>query len=185
MERAAAVDVLQYGGHAGVSLKEAPQHSRGSRVAIAVDDNESSMQALTWAMLHVVKAGDEVHVVRVQAPTQVYGALPFPGASAFVEMIHGHVRYENERSKDVVRHAQGMCRILADVDVNGLVVKGDSEEGLIDAVLAIQADFLVVASDDVRYQSVIERLFIGSMNAYLLENAPCPVLVVNSNCRFR
>jgi len=167
------------------SSSHSRRSSTGNVVVIAVDDNESSMQALMWAMLNVVHEGDEVHVVRVQAPTQVYGVLPLPGAAAFLDFINRHVNYENRRSEEVVQHAKALCRILNRVDVRGEVVVGSPEEALLDVVMQLDADLLVVASDEHRFQSVIERLFIGSLSSYLLEKAPCSVLVVHDTGRFR
>ena len=63
---------------------------RQRNILIAIDESQPSARALEWAMIHIVKGNDKVHVLTVMPPINyaVYPVAPIATSAAVNAVTH-------------------------------------------------------------------------------------------------
>ncbi|VAI36785.1 unnamed protein product [Triticum turgidum subsp. durum] len=149
------------------------------KVVVAVDASEESLQALSWALDHVVRLHPGASVVVVHAQHRV-DHFAYPGAAvaglayAPPTALDSMRRAQEENSRKAVARALDVCR-QKQASATAAVVEGDPKEAICQAVEDMRADLLVLGS---RGLGMVKRALLGSVSDYLAHHACCPVLIV-------
>jgi nucleotide-binding universal stress UspA family protein len=117
------------------------------------------------------------HLARIEgAQVVVVHAYELPKAYEWAE---GYTNLENqfkqvaeEVAEDAVSELQ-----LAGVQAVADVRQGSAPQAILDAALAHKADLIVMGSR-VRNRENMAEMLLGSVSAYVLRYAPCPVLAI-------
>ncbi|VAI36788.1 unnamed protein product [Triticum turgidum subsp. durum] len=148
------------------------------KVVVAVDASEESLQALSWALDHVVRLHPGASVVVVHAQHRVdHFAYPVAAhglAYAPPTALDSMRRAQEENSRKAVARALDVCR-QKQASATAAVVEGDPKEAICQAVEDMRADLLVLGS---RGLGMVKRALLGSVSDYLAHHACCPVLIV-------
>ncbi|TVU21246.1 hypothetical protein EJB05_30871, partial [Eragrostis curvula] len=158
----------------------------GRRIAVAVDEGEESMHALSWCLANVVSpaaGGDTVVLLHARRPRPVYAAMDSAAAGRMMDagyMLTSDVmasveRHANAISAAAVDKAKHICAEYPHVKVETLVESGDPRDVICDATEKIGADLLVMGSHGYGF---IQRAFLGSVSNHCAQNCKCPVLIV-------
>lgn len=135
------------------------------KIMVCHDGSENAQKALDQAMELFKATRPEVILVSV-----VEGAAD---ASMINEEIFDKQREERrEQLKQVAERLAGSC---CDVDV--LLATGDARKMLLEAVNTKKPDILVIGK---RGGGVIKEMVLGSVSAYLIRHAHCPVMVFHN-----
>ncbi|KAK6942489.1 UspA [Dillenia turbinata] len=153
------------------------------KVMVAVDESESSMYALKWALDHCLCSPADVadptsevelvYIVHVQPPFQnfVYG----PAAVFATPMVMDSTRNAQEQNAaTILARASQICKDKK-VKAETLTLQGDPKDMICQALEEINIDLLVVGS---RGLGMIKRAFLGSVSDYCAHHAKCPILIV-------
>lgn len=141
-------------------------------VVFAVDGSDVGMHALDWGLTNMVGAEDRVHLLHVQSYFPVYGVtgtLPAP------DLVRAQLDYEATRSMEVIEKAKHICSHLHHVKGSAEILTGDARDAICKRVEEIHPDLLILGSHG---YGPLQRAFLGSVSNYLVNHAPCPVLVV-------
>ncbi|MFQ5735678.1 MAG: universal stress protein [Thermodesulfobacteriota bacterium] len=82
-------------------------------------------------------------------------------------------KWRNKRDEDLKKAAEWVAG--HGVDVDALLAVGDPRKMILQAAKAKDVDMLVVAK---RGTSAIEQMVLGSVSAFIVRHAHCPVLVL-------
>ncbi|MCS7483690.1 universal stress protein [Umezawaea endophytica] len=140
-----------------------------SRIVVGIDGSPASTAALTWAVRHAKTTGSPVLAVsvctlRAKPPSSSPMPITRPvGEDPFREQ---HVRNLRNAVEQVDQDADGIV-------IDQLVPTGDPGAVLVE--LSAGADALVLGGHGYRKSGVT---VIGSVAAYCLRHASCPVTVV-------
>ncbi|VAI36784.1 unnamed protein product [Triticum turgidum subsp. durum] len=149
------------------------------KVVVAVDASEESLQALSWALDHVVRLlPRRVRRRRprpaprrpLRLPVAAHAGLAYAPPTALDSMR----RAQEENSRKAVARALDVCR-QKQASATAAVVEGDPKEAICQAVEDMRADLLVLGS---RGLGMVKRALLGSVSDYLAHHACCPVLIV-------
>ncbi|XWS68851.1 hypothetical protein CRYUN_Cryun04dG0128600 [Craigia yunnanensis] len=147
------------------------------KVMVAIDDSECSHYALLWALenlgdtlsasqLFIFNAQPFANFAYLSAST--YGAAPLDFITTVQENQKKLTLALLEKAKDIcAKHG---------VDAETMTEVGDPNEKICEAVEKVNIDLLVLGS---RGRGAIQRAFLGSVSNHCVQNAKCPVLVLN------
>ncbi|XP_062197406.1 universal stress protein PHOS34-like [Phragmites australis] len=149
----------------------------GLRIAVAVDEGEESMHALSWCLVNVVSpaGADTLVLLHARRPRPVYAAMDSAGYMLTSDVMASVERHANAVSAAAVDKAKRMCADHPHVKVETLVESGDPRDVICDATEKIGADLLVMGSHGYGF---IQRAFLGSVSNHCAQNCKCPVLIV-------
>ena len=137
-----------------------------SRIVVAYDHSELSKKALNMA-LNLAKQDKQIqlNVVMVLQPTK-----PLPYAYGFVS-FDDHQREElNTVRKEIEQDLTSLPN-----KTRTFLLEGNPGQMIVEFVKQNNADFVVMGS---RGLSGLKELFLGSVSHYVVQKAPCPVLIV-------
>ncbi|HEX8866529.1 MAG TPA: universal stress protein [Lentzea sp.] len=137
-------------------------------IVVGVDGSAAAQAALRWAVEHARQRGCPVDVVMAWHPD--YGVMigPLP-AEVFAEVSPQAVKAAAQKVLD--GHAQG----FEGVEIRRILVEGDPKDALVKA--SQDAELLVVGN---RGHSAIVEAILGSVSAYCVRHAACPVVVLRA-----
>jgi nucleotide-binding universal stress UspA family protein len=145
------------------------------RVLIGTDGSDDAITAATRA-LPLLAPADTVTVACITEPSGLETAgleSGFGGGIASPEEI------ENEQAAAHQHATAAVARTAAEIDTTAAVEQrvevGDPGSMLCVLAEEIGADIVVVGS---RGRGAIKRALMGSVSTYVVNNAPCPVVVV-------
>jgi nucleotide-binding universal stress UspA family protein len=135
-------------------------------VVVGVDGSPASLAALRWAVEDARRRGCGVDVVTAWHAD--YGVMiePLP-AEVFAEVSPQAMKAAAQRTLD--RSVEG----FEGVEIRRILVEGDARDALFKA--SEDAALLVVGS---RGHSRLVEAILGSVSAYCVHHASCPVVVV-------
>lgn len=139
-------------------------------VLIAVDDSDESREAVTAAYRFFGSAAGYSLISVGERPTVFvggYGAAAMPTASDLEMQLDAAQR----SAEHAVSSAQAHLPEGAQTDVE----VGDPARTICEFATDQHSDVIVIGSHDRRFW---ERIFDPSVTRYLIDHAPCPVLVV-------
>ncbi|XP_057809717.1 universal stress protein PHOS32-like [Salvia miltiorrhiza] len=155
------------------------------RVGVAVDFSPCSRKALRWAVDNLSRKGDHLIMVVVRpdchyesGEMQLWEAtgsplIPLSDFTNSVIMKKYGISPDTE-SLDIVTTASKQKEIVVLLKIYW----GDAREKLCESVDNIPLDSLVIGN---RGLGKIQRVLMGSVSNYVVNNAPCPVTVVKSS----
>jgi nucleotide-binding universal stress UspA family protein len=140
------------------------------KIVVGVDGSEFANGALAVAAREAALRGARLRVVSAwQVPAAVYGGPGFAG-----EVDRETIASFQKEADDIVRAALGEVeRLEPGVERDGETFEGSAAEALLRE--AQDADLVVVGN---RGRGALASLVLGSVSHEVVENAPCPVLVV-------
>jgi nucleotide-binding universal stress UspA family protein len=148
------------------------------KVLIGTDGSDDAIAAATRA-LPLLAAPDTVTVVCITEPSGLETAgleSGFGGGIASPEEIENEQAAAHRHATDAV--ARTVAELGTPATVEQRVEVGDPGSMLCVLAEEIGADLVVVGS---RGRGAIRRALMGSVSTYVVNNAPCPVVVVRVN----
>lgn len=135
------------------------------KIMVCHDGSENAQKALDQAVELFKASRPEIILVSV-----VEGA-------ADASMINEELfeRQREERRDQLKKIAERLAGCCCDVDV--VLANGDARKMLLEAVNQKKPDILVIGK---RGGGVIKEMVLGSVSAYLVRHAKCPVMVFHT-----
>ncbi|XP_047179259.1 universal stress protein PHOS34-like [Vigna umbellata] len=154
------------------------------RVGVAVDFSSCSIKALQWTVDNVVKEGDHLVLIVVRhASNYEHGEMqlwettgsPLIPLSEFSEPAVMK-KYEFNPDPNVIDIVQTAAR-QKNIMVIMKIYWGDAREKLCEAIDQVPLDYLTLGN---RGLGPLQRVIMGSVSNFVVNNATCPVTVVKS-----
>ncbi|GAB4860070.1 hypothetical protein Ancab_011547 [Ancistrocladus abbreviatus] len=160
--------------------------AKDRKIGVAMDFSDGSKLALKWAMENFLEQGDTLFLVHVKSfeghetRNHIWSKTgsPLIPYHEFHEsaVIHGYgIQIDNE----VTHILENINK--SEVTVFGKVHWGDPREKICEAVANLKLDALVMGC---RGLGSIQRVLLGSVTSYVVENATCPVTVIKNPSSF-
>lgn len=163
-------EALLSGAPAPVAVAPAGYAGNGSRrllsIAVAVDGSEEAGNAFESAISLAGHLNSELTILSVAPPPHWGYAAAFAALSGGSDIDLG--RQHAERVLELARE-----RIPADLPAETQILRGDPAAAIAEA--ATDSDLLLLGS---RGYGPLRGVFLGSVSAPLVRQAPCPVLVL-------
>lgn len=145
-------------------------------VLIGTDGSDDAIAAAQRAV-ELLAAGATVRVVCIAEPPVVASSgmeSGFTGGIATAEEVDAAWTAVGAQAEDALERT---AAALGGASVVTEVVRGAPGAALCDRAAELGADVVVVGS---RGLGAIRRALLGSVSSYVVNNAPCPVLVVRA-----
>lgn len=139
-----------------------------SRIVIAYDHSELSKKALKMAMdLAKQDQQIELFVVMVMQPEK---PIPYAYGFGVVALLESQLEQANTVRNEIEQELKTLPN-----KTKSLLLHGNPGVMIVEFVKENDADFVVMGS---RGLSGLKELFLGSVSHYVVQKAPCPVLIV-------
>ncbi|KAK7332695.1 hypothetical protein VNO80_29450 [Phaseolus coccineus] len=154
------------------------------RLGVAVDFSSCSIKALQWTVDNMVKEGDHLIIIVVRQPANYeHGEMqlwettgsPLIPLSEFSEPAVMK-KYDFKPEPEVIDIVQTAARQKS-IMVIMKIYWGDAREKLCDAVTQVPLDSITMGN---RGLGPLQRVIMGSVSNFVVNNASCPVTVVKS-----
>ncbi|GBG65388.1 hypothetical protein CBR_g50749 [Chara braunii] len=149
-------------GAGGESLGGQPRSPR--RILIAVDQSKESLHAVRWADWHLLRAGDEVHLLHVVRR----GVGVPPSGSMSPQLAATWDRYVWLLTLQEMLSERQICSFIH-------IVEGDVRQIILTVMEELRCHLVVVGD---RGLGAIRRALLGSVSDYLVHHSAVPVIVV-------
>ncbi|KAG4381411.1 hypothetical protein AAZX31_15G134900 [Glycine max] len=144
------------------------------RLGVAVDFSACSIKALNWTVDNVVREGDNLILIIVRnAHGYEHALIPLAEFSDPVLMK----RYELKPAPEVIDIVSTAAK-QKNIVVLMKIYWGDARERLCEAIDHVPLDYLTLGN---RGLGTLQRVIMGSVSNYVVNNATCPVTVVKSS----
>lgn len=154
--------------------------SPARRVLLCIDDSDASEDAVRWAMAHVYREGDELHIVHVIPRYMLTGAYGVPP----VDYLPSHMAHRNEELiksaeafivRRALRHMEGVTEPKPVVHVIKYETDADSiGELLCRKAEELDAAVMVLSQHD---KTRVQQIFLGSVSNYCTHHCKRSVIV--------
>lgn len=134
------------------------------KVIVPVDDSGSSQPAIDTLLGMKWLPGTEIKLLTIQAPADSHGRGGSPVS-----------RHQSEDSLDSL--ARELEQFLPDCEITARVIEGDPAATIVGLATDWNANLVIMGS---RGNKGFNLLLLGSVSQAVLNQAPCPVLVVKS-----
>lgn len=160
---------------------------------ISLDESRASTRAFEWALTHVVKDNDNVHILTVLPPLNysVYPVAPVATAAAVTAVTHqweAQKRHNEVQASDILRRAAESAQIHYGIhkdrlELHALPGAGGASgvaESVVEYARAKKVDLVIVGSRGMGSlkRSLMSFVGLGSVSDYVLHHCPAPVMVV-------
>ncbi|MDD4801707.1 MAG: universal stress protein [Syntrophomonas sp.] len=145
-------------------------------ILVAYDDGEQAAKALNTAIDIAGKMSAQIFICSAYTiptndweryATMVSVPAPKDKADTFHQHLHKYLLNIQAEAAEKVRQAN--------IPVQTAVKQGRSGPVIIQTAKDLQAGLIVIGSHN---RSGVGQFFLGSVSTYVLNNAPCPVLVI-------
>jgi nucleotide-binding universal stress UspA family protein len=141
-----------------------------SRILVAIDGSDSSMDAADYAISIAKKYDAELYALHVIHPADV-DLLPGPAQTSAYSLVINPNK-ESEEYLDKVKLKSNEYAITIKTEVIAAI---NVAEGIVDYAEGKNTDIIVVGT---RGKSGIKKALLGSIAANVVTYAHCPVLVI-------
>jgi nucleotide-binding universal stress UspA family protein len=145
------------------------------KILIAVDERVFVSAITDFVSEHKWASGSEFKVLHVLQPVSAMaslGGIPFSVPSTPLEEDESNGR---QLVDNMVRH---LDTVLKDFKVEGFTVRGDAKSEILKLARAWPADLMILGS---HYRRGFERFLLGSVSSSILSEAPCSVVILESD----
>jgi nucleotide-binding universal stress UspA family protein len=145
-------------------------------IVIGTDGSEHAVAAARRG-IELLAPGATVHLVCVAEPPAIVGSgmeSGFAGGIASADEVDAAWAAVSAEAEAALERTKAE---LGDADVNARVERGAPGVVLCDLATEVAADAIVVGS---RGLGAIRRALLGSVSTYVVNNAPCAVVVVRA-----
>lgn len=139
------------------------------KVLVLIDGSENSNRALDKAIELAQESGYELnllHIVVTEDRIVHFSELP----GLYLEEVQKTLE---EAGQNILAAAKEKIPSTVKVEIFNEI--GNPADQALEFIEKSKPDIVVVGG---RGHSTLKRLFLGSVSRYLIENAPCPVIVV-------
>eukprot|EP00245_Coleochaete_scutata_P006357 TRINITY_DN20781_c0_g1_i1.p1 TRINITY_DN20781_c0_g1~~TRINITY_DN20781_c0_g1_i1.p1 ORF type:complete len:338 (-),score=78.04 TRINITY_DN20781_c0_g1_i1:603-1616(-) len=156
------------------------------KIVIAVDGTEPSVQAFMWALTNFCTGTDNVVILHVQEPVlqpTSFGTGQFGIDEVYIPpqaTAKDDVEMLRVSEKLVEKYMTFAEKEAPKIHCEGMIVSGQAEDQVIKELELLQADAVVVGSQD---KGFVGRTLLGSVSDYLAHSAPCPVIIVKAGSK--
>ena len=140
------------------------------KILIAVDDTDESIDAVRSAYGLFGPAPDYLVTSIGRMPARAYPMTPIGGMPTYID-LEQTVESVKEGATATAKEAAEILEVDAAIEVD----TGRAGEAICRIAEESGASVIVIGSHD---RSIWARLFEPSVGKYVVDNAPCPVLVV-------
>ncbi|KAL2341675.1 hypothetical protein Fmac_009615 [Flemingia macrophylla] len=153
------------------------------RIGVAVDFSPCSVKALQWSVDNILKQGDHLILIVVRPETYEHGenqlweatGSPLVPLAEFSDPTLMK-KYELKPEPEVIDIVSTAARQKSVVPLMK-IYWGDAREKLCEAIDHIPLDHLTMGN---RGLGPLQRVIMGSVSNYVVNNASCPVTVVKT-----
>ena len=140
------------------------------KLLVPVDGSMASMNAVKKSIEIAQKYGFTIKLLHVIDLTKIMGT------EAFVdnELLKIMREHSNELLDSIINKLD-----FHDIEVSKDILSGEPYEKIIETAKDENFDLIVMGN---RGFSKIKRFFLGSVTQRVISEAPCPVLVIHSEC---
>ncbi|RDX94568.1 Universal stress protein A-like protein, partial [Mucuna pruriens] len=154
------------------------------RLGVAVDFSPFSTKALKWTLDNMVKEGDHLILIIVRhSQTYEHGEMQLWEAtgSPLIPLVEFSdpvlmKKYELKPDPEVLDIVSTAAK-QKNIVVLMKIYWGDAREKIIEATEQIPLDYLTMGN---RGLGTLQRVIMGSVSNYVVNNATCPVTVVKT-----
>ncbi len=148
-------------------MSESPEPVNIKSLLVAVDGSEFSDKAVRYACAMGPSLGAEVVLLHV-VPMLV-SATPYHDTVSDQPFLA-----LQKVGEDILAKAKGIA-VSLNCEVTELISHGDPANKIVDIACEREVDLIIMGSRGV---SGIKRLFVGSISDKVMNQAPCPVMIV-------
>lgn len=142
---------------------------------VPTDFSKNAQWAADYAVALAKKGGYKLvllHAFKVSYPTS---EIP-------IQMVTDEISIDQQRSEEKLSKICKQVERLYKIKCSSMCMEGSATEVIIKTAKKIDPDFIVMGTKGV---SGIKKILFGSNTAYVIENAPCPVIAIPKGGTFR
>lgn len=149
------------------------------KVLVAIDESNSSHNALEKALRLVNYQNATFVILGVEEPVVMPSTSPLPGFFGEVPATNWQqetelVELEEKRTTEAIQWAENICH-QAGISFKSRLELGDPKHIICDVAQQENCDLIVIGSHG---YGVIERVLLGNVSDHVVHHAHCAVLVV-------
>ena len=148
-------------------MSETAEPVKIERVLVAIDGSEYSNKAVRYAC--ALGSNSDMEIILLYVVSMLVSATPYN------DTVSDQPFLALQRvGEDILSRAKDLANSLS-CDVTDLITYGDPATRIIEIAEEREVDLIVMGSRGI---SGIKRLFVGSVSDKVVNQAPCPVLLV-------
>ncbi|HZE78818.1 MAG TPA: universal stress protein [Nitrososphaeraceae archaeon] len=154
-------------------MKQSVDYERFSKILVAIDGSEPSMDAAKYAIEMARKDNASLIVLHVVTSEMGYADISGDISSSSIREISGMVKQESQQWFDKIKLKTDQLKIDLKTDV--VLSKTNATHTIVDYADSEQVDLIVIGT---RGKSGFKKLLVGSIASGVVTYASCPVMVV-------
>ena len=154
-------------------MKQSVNYERFSKILVAIDGSEASMDAANYAIEMARKDNANLIILHVVTSEMVYADISGEISSSSIRGISDVVKQEAQRWFDKIKLKTDQLKIDLKTDV--VVSKTNATHTIVDYADSEKVDLIVMGT---RGKSGFKKLLVGSTASGVVTYASCPVMVV-------
>ncbi|XP_077240809.1 universal stress protein PHOS34-like [Tasmannia lanceolata] len=153
------------------------EEKKKRRIAVAVDESEESMYALSWCLRNLLSGNTEDTLILfyVKPSPPVCSSLDRTRNIFSNDVIPTMEKFTNGLTDSVMERAKMVFQHFHNIKVEKNVGSGDAGVILCTMVEKLRPDMLVMGSHGYGF---IKRALLGSVSDYCAKRAKCPVVII-------
>ncbi|RWR95210.1 universal stress protein PHOS32-like protein [Cinnamomum micranthum f. kanehirae] len=148
------------------------------KVAVAVDESEESMYALSWFLQNLVPDNHQntlIFLIYARPPPAIYSPFDAAGDLFSSDVLATVEKYSKDLADSVMKRAKEVYQNFHNVKIEERIGSGDARDVICGLVDTLGVDVLVMGSHGYGF---IQRALLGSVSDECAKKVKCPVLIV-------
>ena len=154
-------------------MEQSVDYERFSKILVAIDGSEPSMDAAKYALEMAGKDNASLIVLHVVTSEMGYADISGDISSSSIREISDMVKQESQQWFDKIKLKTDQLKIDLKTDV--VLSKTNATHTIVDYADSEQVDLIVIGT---RGKSGFKKLLVGSIASGVVTYASCPVMVV-------